>query len=167
YSLPHYDAEILVTSRELADFFEECVKLINQPKSISNWIMGDIMRHLSDTRDIAAFPVKPKNLAAMLSLIDKGIISGRIAKTVFEEMRLSGKMPEVIVEEKGLVQVSDACALENMVREVLEANPKMVDDYRAGKDKVFGFLMGQVMKATRGKGNPQMLNEILRKKLEG
>ena len=103
----------------------------------------------------------------MIALIDKGTISGKIAKKVFEQMVETGKMPEAIVLEQGLVQVSDSGELENAVQAVLDANPQMVEDFRSGKDKVFGFLMGQVMKSTKGKGNPQLLNDILRKKLAG
>lgn len=165
YSIPEYDAKILATSRQLADYFEECVKLYNQPKSISNWIMGDIMRNLADTRDIFNFPITPKHLAEMLVLIDKGTISGKIAKTVFQEMLSSGKMPETVVEEKGLVQVSDEGELNKVIQEILDAKEKEVEDFRKGKEKLFGFFVGQVMKATKGKANPKLVNEILRKKL--
>jgi aspartyl-tRNA(Asn)/glutamyl-tRNA(Gln) amidotransferase subunit B len=151
----------------MADYFEAAVSLHNQPKSVSNWIMGDIMRSLADARDIAGFIVTPAHLAAMIALIDKGTISGKIAKKVFEQMAETGKMPEEIVQEQGLVQVSDTGELEKAVQAVLDAHPQMVEDFRGGKDKVFGFLMGQVMKSTKGKGNPQILNDILRKKLEG
>jgi aspartyl-tRNA(Asn)/glutamyl-tRNA(Gln) amidotransferase subunit B len=167
YSIPEYDAKILVSSRQLADYFEECVKLYNRPKSISNWIMGDILRNLGDTRDIVNFSITPKHLAEMLMLIDKGTISGKIAKTVFQEMLSSGKMPETVVEEKGLVQVSDEGELKKIIREILDANEKMVEDYRKGKEKLFGFFVGQVMKATKGKANPKLVNEMLRKKLAG
>jgi aspartyl-tRNA(Asn)/glutamyl-tRNA(Gln) amidotransferase subunit B len=167
YSIPEYDAKILATSRQLADYFEECVKLYNRPKSISNWIMGDILRNLGDTRDIVNFSITPKHLAEMLMLIDKGTISGKIAKTVFEEMLSSGKMPETVVEEKGLVQVSDEGELNKVIQEILDANEKMVEDYHKGKEKLFGFFVGQVMKATKGKANPKLVNEMLRKKLAG
>jgi aspartyl-tRNA(Asn)/glutamyl-tRNA(Gln) amidotransferase subunit B len=167
YGLPEYDADVLTVTKQVSDYFESAVQLHNQPKSVSNWIMGDIMRNLSDARDIAGFTVTPVHLAAMIALIDKGTISGKIAKKVFEQMAATGKMPEEIVQEQGLVQVSDCGELENAVQAVLDANPQMVQDFRSGKDKVFGFLMGQVMKSTKGKGNPQLLNDILRKKLAG
>ncbi len=167
YGLPEYDADVLTATRQMADYFEAAVQLHNQPKSVSNWIMGDILRTLADARDIAGFIVTPAHLAAMIALIDKGTISGKIAKKVFEQMAETGKMPEALVQEQGLVQVSDTGELEKAVQAVLDANPQMVDDFRSGKDKVFGFLMGQVMKSTKGKGNPQILNDILRKKLEG
>jgi aspartyl-tRNA(Asn)/glutamyl-tRNA(Gln) amidotransferase subunit B len=167
YKLPDYDADVLTATRQVADYFEAAVKLHNQPKAVSNWIMGDIMRSLPDARDIAGFRVTAAHLAAMIALIDKGTISGKIAKKVFEQMAETGKMPEAVVQEQGLVQVSDAGELEKAVQAVLDANAQMVEDFRGGKDKVFGFLMGQVMKSTKGKGNPQLLNDILRKKLAG
>ena len=167
YALPEYDAAILTATRHLADYFEECVSLGPQPKTVSNWIMGDILRHVPDTRDIAQFPVTPSHLAEMLLMVDKGTISGKIAKTVFEDMVASGRMPQEIVAEKGLVQVSDEGALEKAIQEVLNANADQVEQYRQGKEKVFGFLVGQVMKTTKGKANPQVVNELLKKMLAG
>ncbi|MCP4716533.1 MAG: Asp-tRNA(Asn)/Glu-tRNA(Gln) amidotransferase subunit GatB [Deltaproteobacteria bacterium] len=165
YSLPRDDADRLVGTRQLADYFEQTVALLNQPKTISNWVLGDILRTVNDTRRIGSFAVTPQHLAAMLTLIDKGTINGKIAKTVFDEMAASGKMPDVIVEENGLVQVSDTGALEQAVDKVITANPDKVAQYRSGKDKLFGFFMGQVMKATKGKANPGVVTDILRKKL--
>jgi aspartyl-tRNA(Asn)/glutamyl-tRNA(Gln) amidotransferase subunit B len=167
YALPEYDAAILTATRQLADYFEECVRLGPQPKVVSNWIMGDILRHVPDTRDISQFTVSPAHLAEMLLMVDKGIISGKIAKTVFEEMVASGRMPQPIVAEKGLVQVSDEGALEKAIQEVLNANADQVEQYRQGKEKVFGFMVGQVMKTTKGKANPQVVNELLKKMLAG
>jgi len=167
YGLPEYDADVLTATRQMADYFEAAVSLHNQPKSVSNWIMGDIMRNLADARDISRFTVTPTHLAAMIALIDKGTISGKIAKKVFEQMAETGKMPGALVQEQGLLQVSDTGELEKAVQAVLDAHPQMVEDFRGGKDKVFGFLMGQVMKSTKGKGNPQILNDIVRKKLAG
>jgi aspartyl-tRNA(Asn)/glutamyl-tRNA(Gln) amidotransferase subunit B len=129
--------------------------------------MGDILRHVPDTRDIGVFPVTPAHLAEMLMMVEKGTISGKIAKTVFEDMVASGKMPQAIVAEKGLVQVSDSAALEQAIQEVLNAQADKVADYRSGNEKIFGFLMGQIMKATKGKANPQMVNDLLKKKLAG
>ncbi len=167
YNIPEYDAAILTATRQLADYFEACVGLGPQPKAVSNWIMGDILRHVPDTRDIGLFPVTPAHLADMLMMVEKGTISGKIAKTVFEDMVLSGKMPQAIVAEKGLVQVSDSAALEKAIQEVLDAQTDKVADYRSGNEKIFGFLMGQIMKATQGKANPQMVNDLLKKKLAG
>jgi aspartyl-tRNA(Asn)/glutamyl-tRNA(Gln) amidotransferase subunit B len=167
YNIPEYDANILTETRPLADYFEECIKFFAQPKIISNWIMGDVLRHVTDTRQVADFAATPQHLGEMLKLIDNGTISGKIAKMVFEDMAASGKMPQEIVAEKGLVQVSDEGALEKAIQEVLNANADQVAQYRQGKEKVFGFLVGQVMKATKGKANPQVVNELLKKMLAG
>ena len=167
YSIPAYDAAILTSTRQLADYFEETVRFGPQPKAVSNWIMGDILRHVTDTRDISQFAVTPSHLAEMILMVDKGTISGKIAKTVFEEMVASGRMPREIVAAKGLVQVSDEGALEKAIQDVLNANADQVEQYRQGKGKVFGFLVGQVMKSTKGKANPQIVNELLKKKLAG
>jgi len=167
YALPEYDAAILTATRQLADYFEECVRLGPQPKVVSNWIMGDILRNVPDTRDISQFPVTPSHLAEMLLMVDKGTISGKIAKTVFEEMVATGRMPQPIVAEQGLVQVSDEGALGKAIQSVLNAHADQVEQYRQGKEKVFGFLVGQVMKTTKGKANPQVVNELLKKMLAG
>ena len=167
YQIPAYDAQILTTTRPLADYFEACVRLGPKPKAVSNWIMGEILRCVADTRDIERFAITPAHLAEMLLMIDRGTISGKIAKAVFEDMAASGKMPHAIVEEKGLVQVSDSAALEQAIQEVLNAQADKVADYRSGNEKIFGFLMGQIMKATKGKANPQMVNDLLKKKLAG
>ena len=167
YALPEYDAAILTATRQLADYFEECVRLGPQPKVVSNWVMGDILRNVPDTRDISQFPVTPSHLAEMLLMVDKGTISGKIAKTVFEEMVATGRMPQPIVAEQGLVQVSDEGALEKAIQSVLNAHADQVEQYRQGKEKVFGFLVGQVMKTTKGKANPQVVNELLKKMLAG
>ncbi|HJV66502.1 MAG TPA: Asp-tRNA(Asn)/Glu-tRNA(Gln) amidotransferase subunit GatB [Geomonas sp.] len=166
--LPEYDAEVLVASRELAQYFEETVALFNQPKTVSNWVMGEVTRALNeDGKEISACPVTPALLADLLKLIEKGTISGKIAKTVFDEMYKSGKNPETIVQEKGLVQVSDTGAIEAIVDEVLARTESQVAEYRAGKEALFGFFVGQVMKASKGKANPAVVNELLQKKLKG
>ncbi len=166
YGLPDYDADVLTADRALATYFEDTVALFNQPKVVSNWVMGDFMRELNrhhTTPDRA--PVTPAHLAGMLQLVDQGTISGKIAKTVFDEMYQSGKQAQDVVEEKGLVQMNDSGALESAIRQVLEANPSQVAEYRDGKQKVFGFFVGQTMKATQGKANPKMVNELLRQML--
>ncbi|MCX8044342.1 MAG: Asp-tRNA(Asn)/Glu-tRNA(Gln) amidotransferase subunit GatB [Desulfobacterota bacterium] len=167
YGLPLYDADILVTSRQLADYFETAVRSCNQPKTVSNWILSEVLRFLTDPRDIVSFPVTPEHLAQMICLIHNGTISGKIAKKIFEEMRTTGALPSSIVERHGLVQVSDSSKLEKVIQEILDAHPSLVADFRAGKEKVFGFLVGQIMKATKGKANPRMVNDILREKLAG
>lgn len=167
YALPEYDAGVLTDSRELADYFEACVKEYSDAKAVSNWIMGDFLRLLKEENlEIAEVKMTPAHLSGMLKLMDEGVISSKIAKTVFEEMFKTGKAPEQIVEEKGLKQISDAGQLEEIVLKVIEANPSVVEDIKSGKDKAIGFLVGQVMKETRGKANPGMVNQIIREKIE-
>ncbi len=165
YNLPFYDADILTVTRQLAEYFEKAVSIYNQPKSISNWIMGEILRNVSDTRNIKDFPITPYHIAELVRIIDDGTISGKIAKKVFEAMKETAGMPLQIVKEKGMVQVSDESAIEKVVDDVLLQNSQMVEDFKNGKEKVFGFFVGQVMKATKGKANPKMVNETLRRKL--
>jgi aspartyl-tRNA(Asn)/glutamyl-tRNA(Gln) amidotransferase subunit B len=168
YGLPAYDAEVLTSSRTLADYFEKVVGEFPQPKTVSNWIMSELLRELNrDDREIENCPVSPQNMVQLLLLLDSGVISGKMAKAVFEEMYAGGKTARQIVDEKGLVQVRDESAIESVVDLVLADNPAEVEQYRAGKEKLFGFFVGQVMRATKGKANPQLVNEILRKKLAG
>jgi aspartyl-tRNA(Asn)/glutamyl-tRNA(Gln) amidotransferase subunit B len=167
YDLPPYDAGILTDSRELAKYFEDCVKAFPKPKPLSNWVMGTLLGYLNAAGlTISQSPISAANLAQLIELVDSGVISGKIAKTVFEEMAKSGQPPKEIVEEKGLVQVSDAGAIEEVVSKILENCAGEVEDYKNGKTKLFGFFVGQVMKATGGKANPGIVNEILRKKLD-
>jgi aspartyl-tRNA(Asn)/glutamyl-tRNA(Gln) amidotransferase subunit B len=142
------------------------VSMPDLPKVVSNWIMGELARLLNeDGKEIEAAPIKPQQIAGMLKLIGDGTISTKIAKTVFEEMYRSGKDAETVVKEKGLVQVSDTGAIEQIIADVIKANPAQHADYKGGKDKLFGFFVGQVMKASKGKANPEMVNELLKKKL--
>ncbi len=164
YKLPAYDAGVLTSSRELAEYYEKCVELFNNPKTVSNWIMVELLRELKhDERDITECPITPEHLAQLLKLIDDGTISGKIAKTVFEKAYKTGKAPKDIVEQEGLIQVSDEGELTKVVNEVISEHPKEVEKYKAGKTKILGFLVGQVMKKTKGKANPQKVNELLRK----
>ncbi len=166
YALPAYDAQVLTSSKALANYFETAVCAFPQPKTVSNWIMSELLRELNrDNRDIEACPVTPDNLAELLHLIDRGTVSGKIAKTVFEQMYATGKRAGTVVEEKGLVQVKDEGAIEAIVTEVLAENPAEVELYRAGKDKLLGFFVGQIMKKTKGKANPKLVNDILQNKL--
>jgi len=167
FELPSYDAGLLSSDRELADYFEACVGRFPQPKMISNWMMGSLLGLLNaQDKTIADSPVAPENLADLLALIEQGVISGKIAKTVFDDMARTGKPPKQIVEEKGLVQITDTDAIDDVVAEIISKNPKEVAAYKNGKTKLMGFFVGQVMKETRGKANPKLVNEILRKKLE-
>ncbi len=166
YGLPSYDAEVLTSARELADYFEDCIKTFPQPKPASNWIMGSLLGLLNaEGKSIDESPVSAENLGNLLKLIADGVISGKIAKTVFEEMAKTGKSPRVIVTEKGLVQVSGKPAIEEIVAKVLSRHPKEVEDYKGGKTKVLGFFVGQIMKESKGKANPAMVNEVLKEKL--
>ena len=166
--LSEYDAEVLAASRELAAYFEATVALFPQAKTVSNWVMGEVTRALNeDGKSIGDSPVTPALLADLLKLMEKGTISGKIAKTVFDEMYKTGKEPAAIVAEKGLVQVSDTGAIEAIIDEVLAKEAGQLAEYRSGKDKLFGFFVGQVMKASKGKANPALVNELLLKKLNG
>ena len=166
YGLPEYDADMLTQSRAMALYYEEAVKLSGQPKAVSNWMMGELMRLLNtENKEIEASPIKPDRLAGMIKMIEAGVISIKIAKTVFEEMYTSGKNAETIVGEQGLVQVSDTGAIEKVIDEVIKANPGQHADYKSGKEKLFGYFVGQVMKASKGKANPDMVNQLLKKKL--
>lgn len=166
YQIPEYDALVLTTEKALADYFEQAIGFFNQPKKISNWIMTELLRELKNSsKQIEDLPVKPKELARLIQLIEEGTISGKIAKTVFEEMVTTSKGPDSIIKEKNLVQVSDTASIEKVIDQVIEANPQQLSQYKAGKEKLFGFFVGQVMKEMKGQGNPAVVNELLRKKL--
>jgi len=168
YSLPAYDADLLTADRDLADYFEACLQQYGNPKQAANWIMGPLLGLLkAEGKTIAQSPVTAQNLARLLKLIDTDVISGKIAKTVFEDMAASGKPPEDIVEEKGLVQVTDTGAIDEVVQRVVDGHPDEVQAYRGGKTKLLGYFVGQVMKETRGKANPKIVNKILKDKLGG
>lgn len=162
YDLPEYDAGVLTQSKDLALFYEETVKYANDPKQVSNWIMGDVLRRLNDEEiEVEDLKFGPKNLADLIGLIDDGKISNNIGKKVLREMFETGKKPEEIVKEKGLIQISDEGELKGIVEKVLSENEQSIIDYKNGKDRALGFLVGQVMKATRGKANPQMVNKMV------
>jgi aspartyl-tRNA(Asn)/glutamyl-tRNA(Gln) amidotransferase subunit B len=164
--LPDYDAEVITASRAVAEYYDAVKQLVNDPKTIANWIMGDMMMQLNARNlSIVESPVSPAHLADMIQLLNKGTISGKIAKTVFDEMFESGKKPDEIVKEKGLVQISDESAIIAIVEEVLAANPQSVADYKAGKEKAIGFLVGQVMKQSKGRANPELANKLLKERL--
>ncbi len=166
YGIPEYDADLLTQSRAMAAYFEEAVKLSSQPKAVSNWMMGELMRLLkTNGKEIDSCPIKPDKLVGMIKMINDGVISIKIAKTVFEEMYTSGKDAVEVVQEKGLVQVSDTGAIVQIIADVIRANPGQAADYKAGKEKLFGFFVGQVMKVSRGQANPDLVNQLLKKKL--
>ena len=168
FGLSEYDAGIITSSRAMAEYFDAVVAAGADAKAAANWIMGDLSKNLNaENLTIEKTPVDAKRLAEMILLIQNGTISGKIAKTVFAEMWTNPDAPEKIVKDKGLVQITDTSAIESVVDEVIAKNPKAVEEYRAGKKKAIGALVGQIMKATKGKANPQMVNELLAKKLEG
>ena len=166
FGLPEHDADLLTSEKTVAEWFEESVKAGGQPKAVSNWIMGELMRMLNENNiSIENCPLKPEQLAGMLLLIDKGTISSKMAKNVFSEMFSTGRAAEVIVSEKGLLQISDESAIEKAVDEIIAKHQNEAERFKAGEEKLLGFFVGQVMKATKGKANPQMLNDLLKKKL--
>ncbi|MBI5379751.1 MAG: Asp-tRNA(Asn)/Glu-tRNA(Gln) amidotransferase subunit GatB [Nitrospirae bacterium] len=168
YALPKYDADELTATASTAASFEATVKAGASPKAASNWIMGEIQRLLNlESIAIEACPVSPERLAELLKRIEDGTVSGKLAKTVLEAMFKTGKDAAAIIAEQGLTQISDTAALERAIAEVLARHQKELVEYRAGKEKLFGFFVGQVMKATQGKANPGLLNEILKKRLAG
>ena len=165
YGLPEYDAGVLTSSREIADYFEEALSHYKNPKTLGNWIMTEVLRELRDEDDISAFPVTADKLAGLLNLIEDGTISGKIAKDVFAEMVSGGGTAKEIVEKKGIKQISDKGELEGLIAGILEKHPDEISRYKGGDEKLIGFFVGQVMKATQGKANPKLVNEILRTEL--
>ena len=164
YSLDEYSARVLTDNKELGDFFEDALKHYNkEPKLVANWLLNDLLGNLSEVgKDIEDSPVSPKGLAELVRLIKEGTLSSKLAKEVLKEMVTTGKDPNEVVEEKGLKQVSDEGQIRAFIEEVLKENPKEVERYRSGEEKVFGFLVGQVMKKAKGKANPQVVNKLLR-----
>ncbi|UUZ83469.1 Asp-tRNA(Asn)/Glu-tRNA(Gln) amidotransferase subunit GatB [Paenibacillus sp. P26] len=166
YSLPSYDAEVITSSIKLADFFEESLNYTKDAKAVSNWIMGDLLGYLNaNNLELTDVKITGKGLGEMIGLMEKGTISSKIAKTVFKSMLETGKDPQTIVEEQGLVQISDEGAIKAVVDKVVESNPQSVADFKAGKEKAVGFLVGQVMKETKGKANPGLVNKLIIERL--
>jgi aspartyl-tRNA(Asn)/glutamyl-tRNA(Gln) amidotransferase subunit B len=167
HGLPPYDAEVLTQSRALADYFEAAVREFPQPKTVSNWVMSELLRVLpaDDERAIRSAPITPARLAGLLALIEDGTISGKIAKDVFEKMFRTGEDARAIVAREGLTQVADEGALAAIVDQVMARNPKAIEDFKSGKTAAAKALVGQVMKATGGKANPALVNKILKEKL--
>jgi aspartyl-tRNA(Asn)/glutamyl-tRNA(Gln) amidotransferase subunit B len=167
YGIPAYDAGVLTVEREIADYFECAVAACDDGKTASNWVMGEVMRTLKEKYlDISEFAISPERLGGLIRLIAKGAISNTIAKQVFELMQADDASAEEIVSKEGLAQVSDTGAIEATVDEILAANPKQLADYREGKTKLFGFFVGQCMARMKGKANPQVVNEVLKSRLD-
>lgn len=166
FKLSDYDASILTEEKVLADFFEECVKILDRPKAFCNWITNDLLREVKDRKlDINSLQIKPKQIALLVEIIEKGTISSTIAKEVFSEMIQTGKDPQKIIEEKGLAQISDKGLIEAVIDKIIASNPGVIEDYKKGKKNALAFLVGQIMKETKGKANPKMVNELLAKKV--
>ena len=167
YGLPKYDSEVLTSSIELADYFELCARETGDAKMVSNWIMGELLRAIKgDDREIEDCPVSPSDLTELLKMIKDGTISGKIGKDVFKEMYREAKSARAIVKDKGLIQISDEAEIAAIIEQVLEGNLEQVAKYKKGKKKLLGFFVGQVMKKTKGKANPRLVNEILEKALK-
>jgi aspartyl-tRNA(Asn)/glutamyl-tRNA(Gln) amidotransferase subunit B len=166
YGIREYDAQVLTLTRETGDYFEAAARVSGDGRSTANWVTGDLMGLLKSAgKDISAAPVKPEHLGELVSLINKGKLSGKLAKEILPKMFDAGEAPAAIMEREGLKQISDAGALEKIVEDVLAANPKQVEQYRSGKTAVMGFLVGQAMKATRGQANPAAVTEVLKRRL--
>jgi aspartyl-tRNA(Asn)/glutamyl-tRNA(Gln) amidotransferase subunit B len=167
YSLPKYDAEILTQTKSIADYYEQVIETTADYKSASNWIMTDVLKVINDEKiDIKDFPIPPGNLGELINLIKEGTISGKIAKEVFPLMLKENKKPSQIVKEKNLVQITDSSEIEKIVEKILGNNSHQVKQYINGEGKVFGFFVGQVMRETKGKANPKVVNDLLKEKLE-
>ncbi|MBI3398630.1 MAG: Asp-tRNA(Asn)/Glu-tRNA(Gln) amidotransferase subunit GatB [Deltaproteobacteria bacterium] len=178
YGIPSYDAGVLCASKELANYYEECIEKYEgqgargkgqetaAAKNVSNWIMGELLRLLKeDNKEAKGCPVQPETLVKLIKMVDAGTINQKTAKEVFEEVYKTGKEPEAVVKEKGLVQISDEGALFKVLDAVIAANPKEAAEYKAGKEKLFTFFVGQTMKATKGQANPQVLNKLVKERL--
>lgn len=166
FKLPEYDSNILISSKYFSDLFEEATKICNNPKAVSNWIMTDIIKILNEQeKDPNEIPFTAQQLGELVILIDKGTISSSIAKKVLDELFENPRSPEQIIKEKGWIQISDESAIKEVVQKILEANPNSIADYKAGKDRALGYLVGQAMKETKGKANPQMLNKMFLEEL--
>lgn len=169
HGLPEYDAGVITGSMELSDYFDQGLKHTGNAKALSNWVMGELLKYINSSGKSVTdpeFPIPAESLAELVELVDKGDISGKIAKDVFQEMQEKGQKPGAVVEAKGFRQISDEGAIKSIVENVISNNPQSVEDFRSGKERAIGFLVGQVMKATRGQANPELVNRLLREKMQ-
>ncbi|QKS70446.1 Asp-tRNA(Asn)/Glu-tRNA(Gln) amidotransferase subunit GatB [Paenalkalicoccus suaedae] len=167
YKLPEYDAAVLTAQKAMSDYFERAIEADGPAKQVSNWLMGEVSAYLNqEGKEITEIPMTPEALVGMIKLIEKGTISSKIAKKVFKELVENGGDAEQIVKDKGLVQISDEGAIRDMVNEALDGSPQSIEDYKNGKDKAIGFFVGQVMKASKGKANPQVVNQLLMEEIQ-
>ncbi|MEK7393131.1 MAG: Asp-tRNA(Asn)/Glu-tRNA(Gln) amidotransferase GatCAB subunit B, partial [Fibrobacterota bacterium] len=166
--LPEYDARVITAEKPLADWYEGIIAAGAAAKPASNWFMGDVLRVVKETgKGISDLPIGPAHIAELIARIEDKTISGKIAKDIFVDMAESGKTPDQLIEEKGLRQITDTGAIDKAIADVMAANPKELEGYRGGKEKLFGFFVGQVMKVTQGKANPAVVNDLLKKALAG
>jgi aspartyl-tRNA(Asn)/glutamyl-tRNA(Gln) amidotransferase subunit B len=167
WGLSEYDAQLLSREKDLACYFEQAMDVYPDAKKISNWIQAELVRLLNnDQRNIEDSPVTPQNLAELVKMVEEGAISGKMGKDVLEGMYAQGQSAQTIISSRGLSQISDDTELEKIAGQIIQANPKPVEDYRSGKMKAMGYLVGQMMKATKGQANPEKANEIIRKLLD-
>jgi aspartyl-tRNA(Asn)/glutamyl-tRNA(Gln) amidotransferase subunit B len=166
YKIPEYDAEILTSSKSLGDYYEKSSYLYKNTKILSNWIMGELMHYLNEEKiKIENSPISPENLTEMLKLIDEGLISGKIAKTIFAQMFKTGKRASQIIKENGIIQITDEKVLIELVDRVISENPKSVEDYKLGKEKALNYMIGQVMRYSKGKAKPDFVSKEIVKKI--
>jgi aspartyl-tRNA(Asn)/glutamyl-tRNA(Gln) amidotransferase subunit B len=167
HGLPEYDASQIVSTKAMAEYFDEAVKTAKDSKAVSNWLLGDVSAYMNNEGiTIADFKVTPAHLAELVNLIKDGVLSSKLAKKVFAEMLKEDEAPKALVKKLGLEQVSDEGAILKLVEETIAENPQSVADYKAGKDKAIGFLVGQIMKKSRGKANPGMVTKMLKEKMQ-
>ncbi|GAI58028.1 unnamed protein product, partial [marine sediment metagenome] len=167
YQIPEYDAEILTSSKAIGDYYESAISIYKNSKTLSNWVMGELMRFLNEEKiEIEKSPISPENLVEMLKLIDKGVISGKMAKEVFEKMFKTGKDASQIVKESGITQITDEDELFEVVDKVIKENPKSIDDFNQGKEKALNFLVGQVMRYTKGRAKPDFVFEAIKQRIK-
>jgi aspartyl-tRNA(Asn)/glutamyl-tRNA(Gln) amidotransferase subunit B len=168
FNLSPYDASVLTSSRNLSNYFEETISIYNNPKKICNWITSELLATLDDVdTQISESKLKPKNLADMVRLIEEGKISGKIAKQIFPELLKTGKSPEDVLKETGMTMISDISEIDTIVREVIKENPELVEQIKSGKDRAIGFLVGQVMKKSKGQANPAIVNKLIKEQING
>ena len=166
YNLPDYDAQILTQEKETAEFFERVVQACKNPKAASNWIMTELLRELNEAKvSIQESPISAAHLGELIQCVEGKVISGKMAKVVFTEMWKTGKPPKILVEEKGLKQITDSSEIDKIIDKIFQDHPDQVEQYRAGKQKLFGFFVGQIMKVSRGQANPETVNQRLKEKL--
>jgi len=167
YQIPEYDAEILTSTKSTGDYYEKAISLYHNGKVLSNWIMGELMRHLNEEKvEIEDSPISPEKLTGMLKLMDKGIISGKMAKDVFEEMCKTGKDASQIVKENGIAQITDEDELFKVIDRAIKENPKSVDDFNQGKEKALNYLVGQIMRYTKGRAKPDFVFNALKQRIK-